>query len=72
MVSAPVGSHWHNKYKRKIVNGVMKEPPYNKHLEGFSTIAQDLTKLGVEVYNVSPNSKIKQFPKITLKEALQL
>ena len=45
-------------------------PPFSKHLKGFPAIAADAEKLGIEILNVSPRSKIDEFPKITLTEAL--
>ena len=65
-------SHWHNHYERAVINGEMKPPPYKKHLIGFAAIKQDAKEMGVEIINVSPKSAITEFPKITLKEALQL
>lgn len=72
MVNLNNSSHWHNQYKRKIVNGVMLPPAYAKQSQGFPAIAQDAKRLGVQIFNVSPKSKIKDFPKLTLKEALAL
>lgn len=60
-------SHWFGRYPHKDKD---RYPPFKLHLKGFPAIANDAKKLGVEIYNVSPNSKIDVFPKITLQEAL--
>jgi hypothetical protein len=46
--------------------------PFPKHLVGFPAIKEDADKLGVQIFNVCPDSAIKEFPKLTLKEALLL
>jgi len=63
--------HWHKLYKKNQMQKV-PHPPFNKHLAGFPKIAEDAKKMNVEIYNVSPDSVITQFPKITLQEALEL
>ena len=62
--------HWHGPHRDRVKNTHAK-PPFNRHLRGFPTIAKDAKSLGVEIYNVSPNSAIEEFPKITLEEALR-
>lgn len=57
-------SHWHPPH----FGNTYKVPPFHKHLEGFKHIAEDAEKLGLEIINVSPNSRIKQFPKVSLKD----
>ena len=56
--------HWHNLYKGKT------NMPFTKHLMGFEQIAQDAKRLGVEILNASPNSKITEFKKVTVKDLL--
>lgn len=55
--------HWHTFYKKK-------EIPFRKHLMGFEQIKQDAKRLGVEILNASPTSKITEFKKVTVKELL--
>lgn len=66
-------THWHKEYgKGKPRRSPINHPPFAKHLQGFPAIAEDIKKYGVSIYNVSPESAIKEFPKITLKQALKL
>jgi len=58
-------SHWHKGHGRT------KPPPFERHLRGFSAIAEDAHKLGIEILNASPESAIAVFPKVTLAEVLQ-
>lgn len=60
------GSHWHSVYRqgKKVI------PPFQKHLKGFPEIAKDATRMGIEILNASPNSAIKCFRKVTVKEIL--
>jgi len=62
-------SHWHGSH---MLPGqkAKRTPPFQKHLKGFPAIAKDAKSLGIEIYNLSPISKIDCFPKITLEEAL--
>jgi len=61
--------HWHGHYTTAgKVNA--KSLPFPRHLRGFGNIAQDAKRLGVEILNVSPISKIKEFKKVTLEEVL--
>ncbi|MFP4018064.1 MAG: class I SAM-dependent methyltransferase [Bacteroidales bacterium] len=57
-------SHWHNLY------GKSKTPPFKNHMKGFSQIAQDAEKIGVEIYNVSLHSSIPHFPKVKIDDIL--
>lgn len=54
--------HWHNLYNGKT------DMPFTKHLIGFDKIAEDATRLGIEIINASPKSKITQFPKMNVWE----
>ena len=42
----------------------------NQHMVGFSKIAQDAKRLGIEIINASPDSKIKAFKKVPVKDLL--
>lgn len=62
--------HFHSIYNG---NGKPKNPrnlPFQRHLQGFPAIARDAKTIGVEIYNVNPQSAINEFPKLTLQEAL--
>lgn len=58
-------THWHNIYKSPA-----QRPSLKKHLLCFPHIAKDAKKLGVEILNVSPDSAIECFPKVSLNEVL--
>lgn len=64
--------HWHNLYDKGPVHDERRRRklPFSRHLTGFPVIADDAKKLGVEIINVSPNSTITCFPKMTTKELL--
>jgi len=64
--------HWHGLYgsaKRANINP--RKLPFNRHLRGFPTIAEDAKKRDIEILNACPNSKIDCFRKVTVKEVLQ-
>jgi hypothetical protein len=64
--------HWHNLYGKGPVNDDRrkKKLPFGRHMLGFPKIAEDAKKIGVEIINVSANSAIDCFPKMTVKELL--
>ena len=51
--------------------GIPRKLPFDRHLQGFPTIAHDAKQMGVEILNASPNSTIQEFRKVTVKELLQ-
>lgn len=55
-------SHWHSFYANQNKNKI-KKPPFDRHLKGYTSIAKDATKAGIEIINLSPNSRIDCFPK---------
>lgn len=57
-------SHWHPDHNAK------KSPPFHKHLKGFPAITADSEKLGIEIINASPESKIGSLRKVELSEVL--
>ncbi len=66
--------HWHRHYSRNRVpskkeRGAAKKT-FARHLEGFTAIEQDARRLGLEIINVSPNSKIMNFERVKLSEVL--
>jgi hypothetical protein len=76
MYSLPNGRvHWHAGYPDKKENFTNKDlkmgklpkrskvqPAYKRQLSGFKPISEKIQELGIEVINLSPNSKIKEFP----------
>ncbi|HDY87129.1 MAG TPA: class I SAM-dependent methyltransferase [bacterium] len=63
--------HWHGLYgtaNRKVTDG--RKLPFHRHLVGFSAIAQDARKRGIEILNACPDSTIKEFPKLSVEEIL--
>ena len=65
--------HFHNEYTLPGKSGVKvtsKDLPFKRQSTGFAAIASASRKLGVEIINVSPNSTINVFRKMTVKEAL--
>jgi len=64
--------HWHDVYgrgKARDEKKVMKMP-FHRHLRGFPEIAKDAKRMGIEILNASPDSKIECFRKVTVKELL--
>ena len=66
--------HWHNQYRteqieRERQNKTIKLP-FSRHLKGFPLIAKQAKKWGIEIINVSPDSEINNFPKISMKDIL--
>ena len=57
-------THWHSGYVTSP--NLLTYPTMLKH---FPTLVEPLRRLGVEVLNASPNSKLNIFPKIPLEEA---
>lgn len=58
-------SHWHGSHGPN-----KKKPPFNRHLKGFPDIAKDAKQMGIEILNASPDSAIKEFKKVNIKEVL--
>jgi hypothetical protein len=56
--------NYHDDYpeKRTAVN------PYKKFLMAFPAIKKDAKKLGLEILNATPGSKIKEFPIVNLED----
>jgi hypothetical protein len=65
--------HWHSAYNSAARKGPKdaRRLPFKRHLQSFPAIARDAQELGIEILNVSKTSAIKEFKKITLKEALE-
>jgi hypothetical protein len=69
--------HWHKLYRGEptAVRSRRRPPPaklpaFGKHMMGFPIIAKDARTRGIEIINASPDSIIKEFPKMTVKEIL--
>lgn len=62
--------HWHDLYGKGPVSDDRRKRklPFARHLQGFPVIAEDAKKLGVQIINVSANSEITCFPKMTIKQ----
>ena len=69
-------THWHGyhhfRFKRPEIADKRKKQSFERHLRGFPIIKQDAIRLGIDIFNVNPDSMIQEFPKITLKEALEM
>lgn len=56
-------SHWHNGHRR-----IDPETAFTTMIRNFGELKKELDKIGVVVYNVSPDSACNAFPKKTLDE----
>jgi len=69
---------WHTLYGKRSGMDPKKDEkrkrpralPFDRHLRGFSDIARDAKKRGIEIINMSSMSKITEFPKYNLKELI--
>ena len=64
--------HWHRLYQ-KIPGKPRRDPkqyPFERHLKSFPMIANDAKRLGLEIINVSPNSRIENFKRVKLSDVL--
>ncbi len=59
-------SHFHGEYR-----DTWSETIINTHLRCFPEIARDAKQLGIQIFNVNPDSQINSFPKITLDEVIR-
>jgi hypothetical protein len=64
--------HWHDIYHHMGGRNPKKPHllPFDRHLSGFPFIAKDAKSWGIEIINVCPESRITQFPKVSLKEVI--
>jgi len=51
-------------------HGKTKKATLARHLRGFPQIAKDAKELGIEIINASPDSAIKEFLKVSVKDLL--
>lgn len=59
----PTTSHWHSGYVKRDAESV-----YTKMMKAYDTIILPLQQLNVQVYNVTLDSKLKAFPKVSFVE----
>jgi hypothetical protein len=59
---------WHQLYKERDIKKGQKI--FARHLSSFSEIAKDAKQLGIEILNSNPDSAIKEFKKINIKDIL--
>lgn len=69
--------HWHEEYTKKRLNDdptpIARRLPFKMHSKGFKKqIVVDAKAWGIEIINVSPESALEAFPRMTLQEALKL
>lgn len=65
--------HCHSEYKvkkRKGVQSKTRKLPFERHLKGFDEISKDAKQRGIEILNANPDSEIKVFPKINVKDVI--
>lgn len=76
MCSDGENTHWHGyhhfRFKKPEHAKNRQQPPYDRHMRGFPTIKSDAAALGIEIFNVNPYSRITEFPRITLEDALEM
>jgi hypothetical protein len=77
-LNGKLNQHWHNMYGRqsRIWNRKDKKMKnvvgsFDSYLRKFPEIAADAKRLGLEIINASPESKIKEFPKVPVNQLLQ-
>ena len=59
--------HWHFVYGKNLRDEAL---PFHRHLKGFSMIAKDAKRLGIEILNLSDDTAIKEFKCVQLKDVL--
>jgi hypothetical protein len=58
-------THWHTEYNSATLRGT-----FRRFLKRYPQIAADAKAAGVEVLNVSPDSAIEVFPRVSLQDVL--
>jgi len=72
-VGATNVQHWHRHYPRNKKDPKQRDPnrlPFARHLRGFHAVANDANRIGLEIINISPNSKIEVFKRVKLSDVL--
>ena len=64
--------HWHRHYawNKDVKKRDPKKLPFKRHMRGFFAVGRDAEHVGLEIINVSPNSKIEQFKRVKLSDVL--
>ena len=62
------GGHWHGKHPEELKDP--SEAAFTRWTKHFQTLAQELTRRGIEVLNCSPISRLTCFPKKALRDCL--
>ena len=65
--------HFHSFYHTATNVKKSSDPrrlPFRRHLRCFPAIRKDADTLGIEIINVNPNSAIKEFKKVSLKDVV--
>jgi len=64
--------HWHRHYPGCKGTGPrdLKKLPFKRHLECFPAMARDAHRLGLQIINVNPESKIEAFKRVKLSDVL--
>lgn len=64
--------HWHSHYIKKKVLELkpLQKTPFRRHLPCFKQVANDAHRLGLEIINVNPVSKIEVFKRVKLSDVL--
>ena len=64
--------HWHRHYPKNKDRAPRdpKKLPFKRHLPCFPGIARDAKRLGLDIINVNPNSRIEAFKRVKLSDVL--
>lgn len=65
-------THWHGGHKQGSMAKNLAGMPYNRFLQSFKPIKEDCDRLGIEVINTSPISRIKEFPFMSLEKCVNI
>ncbi len=60
-------THFHDGYPTRAAGNRIYE---DKFLPGFKQLSSEIKNKGIDIYNASPHSRLKDFPIITLNQAL--
>jgi hypothetical protein len=63
------GTHWHGNHPMPMSNPIHIN--VTRWIQAFDGAAPRIRKLGIDVVNCSPASKLTQYPKMTIAEALE-
>jgi hypothetical protein len=63
--------YWHNPYPWANINGGTSDKRYGEWVTAYGPIAEQFKRDATAVFNVSPESNIEVFPKLTYQEFLK-